>query len=129
MPELKPVGIYREMYKRGHDDLPSLYENRATQHLEDRARIIGYMTAATPVFDVMGNVTDLLDANESIRSGQSLISDGTWLWRVDSIHYLTRYDLTIPNGFVDHVRAHDYRPTTDVDLAGEVYDATITAYF
>ncbi|MFC9966124.1 hypothetical protein ACFVH4_18000 [Nocardia ignorata] len=129
MLELKPVGIYREMYRSGHADLPSLREARATQPLEDRGRIVQYMTAATPVFDVMGSVTDLLDANASITSGQSLISDGTWLWRVDSIHYLTRYDLEIPAEFVDHVRGRNYRPTADVDLADEIYDAAITAYF
>ncbi|MGW5450581.1 hypothetical protein [Nocardia sp. NPDC003979] len=129
MLELEPIGIYREMYRSGHDDLPSLRESRTTHHLDDRALILEYMVAATPVFDVMGSVVDLFDPSTSIRSGQSLISDGTWLWRVDSIHYLTRYDLAIPEEFVEHVRARNYQPVTDVDLADEVYDAAITAYF
>ncbi|MFE3222522.1 hypothetical protein [Nocardia sp. NPDC059228] len=36
---------------------------------------------------------------------------------------------TIPPTFLDHVRARNYRPATDVDVSDAKFDAAIAAYF
>ncbi|WP_405133491.1 hypothetical protein [Nocardia sp. NBC_01388] len=103
--------------------------SRTDQPVDDRNLVAEYMRAATPVFDVPGDVTDLLDVTKSIRSGPSLVSDGEWIWRVDSVHYLENYALEIPAEFLDHVRGRNYRPSSDVDVSDVKFDAAITAYF
>lgn len=88
-----------------------------------------YMKAGTPVFDVPTESTDLVDTAKTIRSGPSLVSDGEWIWRIDSVHYLQNYELEIPGEFLDHVRERNYRPDGGVDVADPRFDAAISAYF
>ncbi|MEV0249033.1 hypothetical protein AB0H76_20690 [Nocardia sp. NPDC050712] len=124
---LNTVGIYREMYKsKGH--LPSLRESQATEALTDQQEILQYMRAGTPVFDVLEDVVDLVDSTTTIPSGPSLISDGQWIWRVDSIHYLSSYRLAFPDSFVQHVRATNYQPPRSLPATDE-FDAAVLAYF
>ncbi|MFC9896552.1 hypothetical protein ACFVMC_22935 [Nocardia sp. NPDC127579] len=124
---LSTVGIYREMY-RGKEGLPSLRQSQATQALADQREIIEYMRAGTPVFDVLEDVLDIVDNATMIPSGPSLISDGHWIWRVDSIHYLSTYRLAFPDAFVQHVRAADYRPPVSLPATDE-FDAEVLSYF
>ncbi|WP_227984237.1 hypothetical protein [Nocardia spumae] len=88
-----------------------------------------YMEACTPVFDVLEDVVDLVDGREWIRSGPTLLSDGAWIWRLDSVHYLRHYSLDIPQEFLDHVQSRDYRPVDDVDASAPEFDDAISAYF
>ncbi|WP_433564596.1 hypothetical protein ACQP1O_04320 [Nocardia sp. CA-151230] len=126
---LKPVGIYQEMYRKAREGLPSLRDSYTDQVVGERDLVVAYMRSATPVFDVPADVTDLVDVSQTIRNGPSLLSDGEWIWRIDSIHYLANYSLTIPSAFLDHVRAQNYRPATDVDVSDAKFDAAISAYF
>lgn len=132
MTELKTVGMYREMYadrrKGRHDELPSLAESFTDRVIEDRAEIVEYMRSAPGVFDVLDVLTDLVDGTERIMSASSLISDGEWIWRVDSVHYLSRYGLDIPEDFLRHVRERRYLPPTEVDDSDE-FDSAVQQYF
>lgn len=125
---LNTVGIYGEMYQNPKDELPSLRAAQATQPLTDRQAILEYMRSAPPVFDVLEDVTDLLDGSTAIPGGPSLISDGRWIWRVDSIHYLATYRLNFPEKFLFHVRDADYQPPTAVPDSDE-FDADVLSYF
>ncbi|MGW4244227.1 hypothetical protein [Nocardia sp. NPDC004722] len=127
--ELKPVGIYREMFSRVRDELPTLRKSGLSYEIEDRNLVAAYMKAGTPIFDVMGSSTDLLDPAKSIHSGPSLVSDGEWIWRLDSIHYLENYAVEIPAEFLAHVRSRNYQPSGGVDVADPRFDAAISAYF
>ncbi|WP_280234965.1 hypothetical protein [Nocardia cyriacigeorgica] len=128
MTVLKPVGIFREMYSGGHDELPSLFGSFTQRTIEDRAQILDYLRAAPPVLDVLDVERDLVDNTKNITSAGSLISDGIWIWRVDSIHYLSRYAIDIPDEFLRHVRALDYRPPAAVPYTEE-FDAAMMSYF
>lgn len=126
---LKPVGIYREMFRTVRGDLPSLRDSGAGETIEDRKLVAEYMKAGTPVFDVPGDVSDLIDPAKSIRSGPSLVSDGVWIWRVDSIHYLENYTVEIPAEFLEHVRRLNYQASGGVDVSDPRFDAAIADYF
>ncbi|MFE4455832.1 hypothetical protein ACFROC_00610 [Nocardia tengchongensis] len=126
---LKPVGIYREMFRTEREELPALRESGAGEPIEDRKLVVQYMKAGTPVFDVPGDVSDLIDPAKSIRSGPSLVSDGEWIWRVDSIHYLENYTVAIPAEFLDHVRGRNYQVSGTIDVADPRFDTAIAAYF
>ncbi|MFE3188715.1 hypothetical protein ACFXHA_06870 [Nocardia sp. NPDC059240] len=126
---LKPVGIYREMYRKVREELPALRDSYTSWPIEDRKLVAEYMKAGTPVFDVAGDVTDLLDTTRTIRSGPSLVSDGEWIWRMDSIHYLETYALAIPAAFLEHVRGRNYRPHGGIDVADAKFDTAIANYF
>ncbi|MBF6144936.1 hypothetical protein [Nocardia nova] len=129
MTALKSVGIFSEMYRSAGRDLPTLSDSYTTRIIGDREQIADYMAACAPIFDVLEDVVDLVEGREWIRSGPTLVSDGTWIWRLDSIHYLRHYSLDIPQEFLEHVRNREYRPATDVDASAPAFDDAISAYF
>ncbi|MFE3984324.1 hypothetical protein ACFXPR_07555 [Nocardia tengchongensis] len=117
------------MFRTAREELPALRESGAGEPIEDRKLVVRYMKAGTPVFDVPGDVSDLIDPAKSIRSGPSLVSDGEWIWRVDSIYYLENYTVAIPAEFLDHVRGRNYQVSGAIDVADPRFDAAIAAYF
>ncbi|MDV5142891.1 hypothetical protein R1T08_00750 [Streptomyces sp. SBC-4] len=121
---LKPVGIYREMYRDKHGELPSIADTVTQQILPDHAEIIRYLNNAPAGFDVMESVKHLFEEDRWIPGGSSLNSDGVWVWRQDSIEYLAAQPLELPADFVNHVRANDYTPPA-VDEGDTFYDALL----
>lgn len=126
--KLKPVGLYREMYEDRDLGLPSIFESVTEHVIEDRERVLGYMRAAPGVFDVLDVLKDLINDTDQIMSASSLISDGVWIWRVDSMHYLSRYDLDIPEEFLRHVRERNYEPPASIDFTPE-FESRMLTYF
>jgi hypothetical protein len=128
MTSLKPVGLYREMYNGRHAELPSITESFTERTIEDRAEVLNYLRSAPGVFDVLDVLTDLVNGTDKIMSASSLISDGEWVWRVDSIHYLANYNLDIPDDFLRHVRASGYTPPETVEFTAD-FESALLVYF
>ncbi|WP_054815801.1 hypothetical protein [Nocardia arizonensis] len=126
--ELKPVAMYREMYGKGHAELPSLRTAETDAVEPDRARILDYMHTAPGVLDVMESVEDLVTGDGYIQGGSSLHSDGVWIWRVDSLKYLADRPLALPPEFVARVREHGYVPPA-VDVDDPDFEDAVMAFF
>ncbi|GAB3659716.1 hypothetical protein GCM10027589_20980 [Actinocorallia lasiicapitis] len=120
--ELKPVALYREMYGGEREDLPSIHNARGTIVEPDRKRILDYMRKTPAGFSVMESVPNLLVPGEYIGGGPSLNTDGTWVWRTDSLVYLALRPLVLPANFVEDVRDRDYVPS-DREWTRELGDA------
>ncbi|MFI5716492.1 hypothetical protein [Nocardia sp. NPDC051750] len=96
--------------------------------IDDRERIARYMKSSPGVLDVLDVVIDMLTKSDKIASASSLISDGEWIWRVDSVHYFGRYNIDIPEEFLEHVRTKNYTPPIDITLSPE-FDSEMLEYF
>ncbi|MFC4124729.1 toxin-antitoxin system YwqK family antitoxin [Nocardia rhizosphaerae] len=116
--DLRPLGMFREMYDGTRDDLPSIHDARAGERPAGHARVLEYLRAAPTVFDVMSAVPDLFDPDRLIPGGASLHSDGVWIWRTDFIEYYAEQALTLPPEFLDYIRENSYRPAR-FDLADQ----------
>ncbi|MGV9409172.1 hypothetical protein ACWDOP_04585 [Nocardia sp. NPDC003693] len=125
---LIPVGIYREMYEGKHTELPSIFDSRSDHPIDDRDAVLTYMRSAPVAFDVLDVADDLINGTDRIMSASSLVCDGVWIWRVDSMHYLSRYALTVPEGFLRHVREREYRAPAQLDFTPELH-ADLLVYF
>ncbi|WP_228002516.1 hypothetical protein [Nocardia australiensis] len=128
VPPLKDVGIYRDMYQDHRAHLPLVADSYTDSIVEDRPKIIDYMKSVVPTFDVLEDAVDMIGKREWIRSAPSLVSDGAWFWRVDSIYYLETYQLHIPDAFLAHVRAQKYTSTTDGNISDELFNVAFSAY-
>ncbi|WP_437017382.1 hypothetical protein [Streptomyces sp. enrichment culture] len=72
----------------------------------DESSILAYLRGGTGIWSEMSAGPDVLDPNAPEMTGiGSLYTDGTWLWREDLPHYLTRYHIALPGEFVKHIRA------------------------
>ncbi|WP_340559008.1 hypothetical protein [Streptomyces sp. GSL17-111] len=106
---MKILGLYKEFWseKAGvsersvREDVrgaPSAEAEKVHAYLRD-----GYVLLAT-----MGATQDVLGSDESILGGDSLYTDGTWVWRGDLRFYVRRYHLALPEEFLDSVRESAY---------------------
>jgi hypothetical protein len=129
MIEIRPVGIYAELYENPRRELPSIRSSFSDRSIRDRSKGLEYLHKVLPVFDVLDVTTDVLDGTKTIRSGSSLITDGSWVWRKDSIHYLTHYPLDIDDEFLEHVRAHNHTSPPGVSVTDELLNDHILKYF
>lgn len=126
MVELLPVGIYAESYRTARPELPSV--RQPPTDVPDRERIVDYLRAVTPSFDVLDVTVDLVDGETRIKSGSSLVTDGTWVWRTDSIRHLSAHPLPIDERFAEHVRAQDHRAPADPEVTDEL-EAALLRWF
>jgi len=46
--------------------------------------------------------------DEWIAGSESLVTDGTWIWPVDLVHYVRRHHVALPQEFLEHIRANSY---------------------
>ncbi|WP_228536850.1 toxin-antitoxin system YwqK family antitoxin [Nocardia sp. XZ_19_231] len=110
--ELKPLGMYREMYDGRRDELPSILEALMSERADEHGRVLDYLRTAPGIFDVMSAVPNLLAGEGWIPGGPSLHSDGVWIWRTDFIEYYAEHALALPAEFLDYVRENSYLPAS-----------------
>ncbi|MFI1736567.1 hypothetical protein [Streptomyces sioyaensis] len=75
----------------------------------DEARILAYLETGKDLFLAMGAVGDVLGSDQRILSGESIATDGEWIWRADLSFYVRNYHIRLPKDFLTRVREHGYR--------------------
>lgn len=71
---------------------------------EDEKEIIRYLQNGHDLFNIMGSSDDALGSGEAILGGDSIYSDGEWVWRGDLWFYVRKHHVILPAEFVDRVR-------------------------
>ncbi|MET9363659.1 hypothetical protein ABZX93_22480 [Streptomyces sp. NPDC006632] len=94
----------------------------------DEQRLIDYLRSGTEIYSTMGAEHDVVTGDERIAGSGSLVTDGTWLWPVELVHYLRRYHIALPHAFVEHVRGNGYTcpdvpPQTALAICDECFQA------
>jgi hypothetical protein len=56
----------------------------------------------------MGAPEDKLGPGRQILGGDSLYTDGKWLWRGDLYFYVESHYVALPDEFVAYIRSHTY---------------------
>ncbi|MFJ2900724.1 hypothetical protein ACIO87_38490 [Streptomyces sp. NPDC087218] len=75
---------------------------------EDAERITGYLLGGHDVLSVMGSSTDVLGSGRTVLGGDSVLSDGEWIWRGDLWFYVRTHHVELPGEFLAHVRLHGH---------------------
>lgn len=106
----KRAGFYREI--GGPDataaDAPSLHDAVRSSGPWDEDRVLAYLESAREIYTTMGAQHDALAGDEWIAGSESLLTDGTWIWPVDLVHYVRRHHAALPQEFLDHIRTNGY---------------------
>ncbi|MER5642414.1 hypothetical protein ABT095_36435 [Kitasatospora sp. NPDC002227] len=103
------VGFYAEL----EPDRPGLYSGSihdaiSDEPYPDEADLVGYLGRGISLVDIMESGPDVISNDEYIAGCSSVMSDGSWIWRLDLPYYLSRYHLRLDPEFVAHVRASKY---------------------
>ncbi|MEV7686430.1 hypothetical protein ACFW1F_22570 [Streptomyces bungoensis] len=107
---IRRVGFYREIGGQGAGahDTPSLRDAVRDSGPWDEDRVLAYLESGLEIYSTMGAERDVLTGDEWITGAGSLVTDGTWLWPTDLVHYVRRHHAVLPQEFLDHIRTNDY---------------------
>ncbi|MEU0838028.1 hypothetical protein ABZ370_00950 [Streptomyces sp. NPDC005962] len=71
-------------------------------------KVTEYLLAGHEIYSFMGSSKDVLGSGRTILGGDSIYSDGEWLWRGDLWFYVRTYHVTLPVEFLAQVRKNEY---------------------
>jgi hypothetical protein len=113
--KLKPVGFFREL-EHGLPDGPSLATVRSDNSDKEEGRILRYLQCGVVVVASPGVVRDVLDERHPIIGSCDILTDGSWAWPTDLVHYVRRYHVLLPTQFVDFMRQNQWKVPKKIDV-------------
>ena len=93
------LGRYSEIYKS--DEYPHISDD-IHHPCEHKEKILKYMKSCVSSSSAPAVLTDVF-TGDKINVPLECKSDGVYGWRTDYIYYIEKYDLKIPEDFVQHV--------------------------
>ncbi len=91
------IGQTREVYR--NDQYPPI-KALINKPIEKKKRVLEYLRRGKVIANAAATVRDVL--NPDIRLNLFLMSDGKYEWRSDVIYYVDKYDMELPNEFIQH---------------------------
>lgn len=82
---------------------PSIYDFVSDQPMLHQDLIIKYLNRGYALAGHRGFSKNILDPDKPIRGGDSIRTDGRWLWRVSVPYYVEHHQLILPPEFIDHI--------------------------
>ncbi len=116
---LTSVGYYKEM-PQGKESDPSIYEfiNRGEPQLKEK--ICAYLDEGIVVIVCPGVTRDIVDENAGPTGTGSACTDGTWLWPDDLSYYVSKYNISIPEAFLETMKVNNWKNSGEkLNLADE----------
>jgi hypothetical protein len=106
---VKIAGFFEELWPEGFGTTEgSLADCRGGSALEDEASILRYLINGFEVVSILGAVDDVLGSGERVLGGDSIVTDGEWIWRADLRFYVRKYHVPLPEEFLAKIRSLDY---------------------
>lgn len=106
---MKIAGFFRELWSPTFGaPVGSVHDFIAPTPYSDESNIADYLRFGYEILSVMGTAVDVLDHEREFVSGDSLLTDGEWVWRADLRHYVRIHHVLLPDEFVSRIREHKY---------------------
>lgn len=93
------IGQTREVYK--DDKYPSIRE-LINKPIEEKDAVIEYMKRCNKISASPAIITDLIEPKNKFYELYTM-TDGKYAWRSDVIYYVEKYDMALPDEFLQHV--------------------------
>ncbi|MFJ7417673.1 hypothetical protein ACIQXD_03530 [Streptomyces uncialis] len=106
---MRLIGFFKELDPRN----PAVYTEElsnpgAEQPDYPKSDVVRYLSAGYPILDVMEGTSDVIGSAFRVPGGSSVVSDGTFAWRVDLEHYVQHYEIPLPVEFVSFMRENGF---------------------
>jgi len=121
--KLKPVVHFRE-FPFGTITDPSMKEFMEKRPWKNQEKILDYMRSGHVLGITMGaNLTDWFDraykANPvihgEVEGGTTPMGDGEWFWYAGLIYFVEKYNVRLPEEFVQHAEDQGWRVSQPLD--------------
>ena len=93
------IGQIREVYE--DDKYPSIKE-LINKPIKEKEEVIEYMRKSKVIAQASAVGKDLINPNNKTLE-LSLMTDGDYEWRSDIIYYVEKYDMELPEDFINHI--------------------------
>lgn len=113
---LRRVGFFREL-RHGKADGPVLKEAIRGAGDPDEPKVVSYLRAGHVLMASPGIVRDVLDPRGGIIGALGILTDGTYAWPSDLVHYVERYHARLPDELIAHMASLGWRMPDHVDLS------------
>ena len=94
----------------GGANAPSLKDVCSLVPLPDRTEVVKYLSSAPPFVACPGVEGDVLDPSVRTAGPLHILTDGEWEWPALLAYYVRKYNIELPQDFLDHIRARNYVP-------------------
>lgn len=94
------IGRFRETHN--NDNLPSIFDAIQEDAPKYKARILRYLKNGFPAAMAPGHLIDKIDG-KTIISTLAYYDDSVYRWRSDVIYYFQKYNIKLPDDFVEYV--------------------------
>ena len=98
------LGQFKETYN--NEKYPSIYTAICNEPHPQKGKILAYLKSRKASAVSPGFYRDVID-NKTIINSPKCYTDGTYLWRSDTIYYFEKYNLRLNQDFIDHVMASE----------------------
>lgn len=103
----KPVGIFgtvagQARFAEDRDSITSLVGGLAP---DISTAASAYLSSGAIVLALMEQTTDVIGSVFKVLGGSAILTDGVYYWRRDTASYVERYQVALPDDFVEHMRA------------------------
>lgn len=97
---MKVIGKYREIYN--DHSLPSLKDNISENPTPDKDLILKYLKSGKIVAVSPSFITDVISGKKT-KNQLMMMTDGVFEWRSDIVYYFDKYNLKLPDDFINTV--------------------------
>ncbi len=93
--------IIGQIQETDGNNFPSLKELVGLE-TQEKKRILSYLRSGTVVSAAPGIMKDVLNGEPTGRE-MLVYSDGQYAWKSDVIYYVEKYNMRLPEEFIDHI--------------------------
>lgn len=108
-PRLLALGFFHEMTSEAREE-DSIHDALGRAAYPDKQQLLTYLRTAPTLIAYFTMTHDELDATRPELGPLILRTDDMWVWRSDLAHYVDRYDVALPDEFLDHAAARSWVP-------------------
>jgi hypothetical protein len=121
--QLKPVVHFRE-FPFGTSTDPSMQECMSAEPWPDQDRVLEYLRSGHILALPMGaNLPDWFDRphqanpviNGQVEGGATPMGDGVWFWYAGLIYFIEKYNVRLPEEFVQYAAEQGWRVNRPLD--------------
>ena len=110
--------------RQARPDDPPLDSAPRTDHPPaDLERVLRYLRGATVLVATSAEAVDALDPTEPRIGAMRVLTDGSWVWPSDIVHYVREHGFAVDEALLRRVRERDHRPpAVDQDEQNRIID-------
>ena len=88
----------------------------------DKKKILEYLKNGTRLAHVKYTERDILGSGKPLPCCRDAITDGVWVWKASVVYWIKKYNLMLPDEFIQYMKDQNWTVPSSLDLNGPSKD-------